>query len=82
MISPAVCAKALQDDRRNEIMYHVGRPGHELLYHQRILSLLGIDGHNSHTNVCFRRRARRLCILVGYRPAVTRITPTRASFCC
>ena len=44
--------KALQENRRNEIMYHVGRPGHELLYHQRILHAWGIDGHNSHTNVC------------------------------
>ena len=44
--------KALQENRRNEIMYHVGRPGHELLYHQRILHSWGIDGHNSHTNVC------------------------------
>ena len=44
--------KALQEDRRREIMYHVGRPGHELLYHQRILHAWGIDGHNSHTNVC------------------------------
>lgn len=44
--------KALQEERRNEIMYHVGRPGHELLYHQRILHSWGIDGHNSHTNVC------------------------------
>ena len=44
--------KALQEGRRNEIMYHVGRPGHELLYHQRILHSWGIDGHNSHTNVC------------------------------
>ncbi len=44
--------KALKEERRNEIMYHVGRPGHELLYHQRILHSWGIDGHNSHTNVC------------------------------
>lgn len=44
--------KALEEGRRNEIMYHVGRPGHELLYHQRILHAWGIDGHNSHTNVC------------------------------
>ncbi|HYA29993.1 MAG TPA: molybdopterin-dependent oxidoreductase, partial [Acidobacteriota bacterium] len=44
--------KALREERRNEIMYHVGRPGHELLYHQRILHSWGIDGHNSHTNVC------------------------------
>ncbi len=44
--------KALQEDRRDEIMYHVGRPGHELIYHQRILHAWGIDGHNSHTSVC------------------------------
>lgn len=44
--------KALLEDRRTEIMYHVGRPGHELVYHQRILHSWGIDGHNSHTNVC------------------------------
>lgn len=43
---------ALQKDRRSEIMYHVGRPGHELLYHQRIMHAWGIDAHNSHTNVC------------------------------
>jgi anaerobic selenocysteine-containing dehydrogenase len=43
---------ALVEGRRNEIVYHVGRPGHELLYNQRILHSWGIDGHNSHTNVC------------------------------
>lgn len=43
---------ALQEDRKNEIMYHVGRPGHELIYNQRVLHAWGIDGHNSHTNVC------------------------------
>ena len=44
--------RALSEDRRNEILYHVGRPGHELIYNQRILHAWGIDGHNSHTNVC------------------------------
>ena len=29
-----------------------GRPGHELIYNQRVLHAWGIDGHNSHTNVC------------------------------
>jgi anaerobic selenocysteine-containing dehydrogenase len=43
---------ALVEGRRNEILYHVGRPGHELIYNQRILHSWGIDGHNSHTNVC------------------------------
>jgi anaerobic selenocysteine-containing dehydrogenase len=44
--------KALVERRHNEIMYHVGRPGHELIYNQRVLHSWGIDGHNSHTNVC------------------------------
>jgi anaerobic selenocysteine-containing dehydrogenase len=43
---------ALIEGRRNEIVYHVGRPGHELVYNQRILHSWGIDGHNSHTNIC------------------------------
>jgi anaerobic selenocysteine-containing dehydrogenase len=43
---------ALIEGRRNEIIYHVGRPGHELVYNQRILHSWGIDGHNSHTNIC------------------------------
>jgi anaerobic selenocysteine-containing dehydrogenase len=44
--------QALKEGRKNEIMYHVGRPGHELIYNQRVLHAWGIDGHNSHTNVC------------------------------
>jgi len=44
--------RALVEGRRNEIVYHVGRPGHELIYNQRVLHAWGIDGHNSHTNVC------------------------------
>ena len=32
-------------------MYHVGRPGHDLIM-ERMLQAWGIDGHNSHTNVC------------------------------
>ncbi len=43
--------KAIQEDRRNEIMYHVGRPGEDG-YTERILAAWGVDGHNSHTNVC------------------------------
>ncbi len=48
----ALIRKALVEGRRNEIVYHVGRPGHELIYNRRILHSWGIDGHNSHTNVC------------------------------
>ena len=43
---------ALQEGRKNEIMYHVGRPGHELVYNQRVMHAWGVDAHNSHTNVC------------------------------
>ncbi len=32
-------------------MYHVGRPGHDG-YMDRVLQAWGVDGHNSHTNVC------------------------------
>jgi anaerobic selenocysteine-containing dehydrogenase len=46
-----VIRKALLEGRRNEIMYHVGRPGHDG-YMERVLQSWGIDGHNSHTNVC------------------------------
>ena len=43
--------KALQEGRRTEVMYHVGRPGHDG-YMDRVLQSWGVDGHNSHTNVC------------------------------
>ena len=42
---------AIQEKRNNEIAYHVGRPGHEG-YMDRVLNAWGVDGHNSHTNVC------------------------------
>ncbi|HVD78429.1 MAG TPA: formate dehydrogenase, partial [Vicinamibacteria bacterium] len=42
--------RAFREGRRNEVMYHVGRPGHERTM-DRILKAWGIDGHNSHTNV-------------------------------
>jgi anaerobic selenocysteine-containing dehydrogenase len=44
--------KSLVEGRPQEIMYHLGRPGHELIYLQRVFHAWGIDGHNSHTNVC------------------------------
>ncbi len=43
--------KALQENRHDEIMYHVGRPGADG-FMDRVLRSWGIDGHNSHTNVC------------------------------
>ena len=43
--------QALMENRRTEVMYHVGRPGHDG-YMDRVLQSWGVDGHNSHTNVC------------------------------
>src|SRR5882724_2116492 len=42
---------AIVEGRRDEVMYHVGRPGHDG-YMERVLGDWGVDGHNSHTNVC------------------------------
>ncbi len=42
---------AIVEDRHNEIMYHVGRPGEDG-YTDRVLKAWGVDGHNSHTNIC------------------------------
>jgi anaerobic selenocysteine-containing dehydrogenase len=71
--------KALVEGRRNEVMYHVGRPGHELVYHQRIMHAWRIDGHNSHTNVRLpRARATRSGAASTAR---RRTTPTPDSSC-
>jgi anaerobic selenocysteine-containing dehydrogenase len=43
--------RAILEDRRHEVMYHVGRPGEDG-YANRMLQAWGLDGHNSHTNVC------------------------------
>src|SRR5437870_3424995 len=43
--------KAIVENRREEIMYHVGRPGEDG-FTERVLAAWGVDGHNSHTNVC------------------------------
>ncbi|MCL4294379.1 MAG: molybdopterin-dependent oxidoreductase [Anaerolineae bacterium] len=43
--------KAFLEERHNEIMYHVGRPGHDGLM-EWVLFAWGVDSHNSHTNVC------------------------------
>jgi anaerobic selenocysteine-containing dehydrogenase len=42
---------AIVEERANEVMYHVGRPGEDG-FTERVLGAWGIDGHNSHTNVC------------------------------
>ncbi len=42
---------AIIEGRRHEVMYHVGRPGEDG-YATRVVQSWGLDGHNSHTNVC------------------------------
>ncbi len=42
---------AIVEGRQNEIMIHLGRPGEDG-YTERVLASWGVDGHNSHTNVC------------------------------
>ena len=37
--------------RRDGIMYHVGRPGEDH-FTNRAIQAWGVDGHNSHTNIC------------------------------
>ena len=43
--------RAIVDQRQGEIMYHVGRPGEDG-FTERVLANWGVDGHNSHTNIC------------------------------
>jgi len=43
--------KAMQEGRHKELMYHVGRPGEDG-FTERIMAAWGVDGHNSHTNIC------------------------------
>ncbi len=43
--------RASRQRRRDGVIYHVGRPGEDG-YTNRCISAWGIDGHNSHTNIC------------------------------
>jgi anaerobic selenocysteine-containing dehydrogenase len=40
-----------RERRRDGIVYHVGRPGEDG-YTTRVIQAWGVDGHNSHTNIC------------------------------
>ena len=42
---------AIKEDRRDDVVYHVGRSGEDG-YTERVIAAWGVDGHNSHTNVC------------------------------
>jgi anaerobic selenocysteine-containing dehydrogenase len=43
--------RAILEERHDEIMYHVGRPGYDGTV-ERVIQSWGVDGHNSHTNIC------------------------------
>ncbi len=43
--------RAMEEGRHNEVMYHVGRPGEDG-FTERVMAAWGVDGHNSHTNIC------------------------------
>ncbi len=58
-------SKALREKRNNEVVYHVGRPGHEG-YMDRVLKAWGVDGHNSHTNICSASARFGYAIWQGY----------------
>ncbi len=57
--------KAFDEGRQNEVMYHVGRPGHDGLM-EWILPAWGIDGHNSHTNICSSGARAGYAFWMGY----------------
>ncbi|MFZ5823714.1 MAG: molybdopterin-dependent oxidoreductase [Bacillota bacterium] len=42
---------SLEQNRRDKVVYHVGRHGEDG-FAERVLLAWGVDGHNSHTNVC------------------------------
>ncbi len=57
--------KAIQEQRLTEVMYHIGRPGADG-YMDRVLQAWGVDGHNSHTNVCSASARLGYTMMVGH----------------
>ena len=43
--------RALEEGRHDQVMYHVGRSGEDD-YTNNVMAAWGVDGHNSHTNIC------------------------------
>jgi anaerobic selenocysteine-containing dehydrogenase len=57
--------KAIVEERRTEVMYHVGRPGHDG-FMEWVLPAWGVDAHNSHTNVCSAGARAGQALWMGY----------------
>jgi len=67
---------SIVEGRPNEVMYHVGRPGEDG-FTERVLASWGVDGHNSHTNVCSSGARAGYHLWTGIdRPSPTMPTPT------
>lgn len=56
---------AFREGRHDEVLYHVGRPGDDS-YIERVLHAWGIDGHNSHTNICSSGARLGLATWMGF----------------
>ncbi len=57
--------RAIVEGRQGEVMYHVGRPGEDG-FAERLLRAWGVDGHNSHTNVCSSGARFGMTLWTGY----------------
>ncbi len=57
--------RAISEGRHEEVMYHVGRPGEDG-FAERFLQAWGVDGHNSHTNVCSSGARFGMTLWTGY----------------
>ncbi len=57
--------KAFGEGRQDEVVYHVGRPGEDNFV-LRMLQAWGIDGHNSHTNVCSASARTGFALWAGF----------------
>jgi anaerobic selenocysteine-containing dehydrogenase len=57
--------QAIVDNRHEEVMYHVGRPGEDG-FAERFLTAWGVDGHNSHTNICSAGARLGISLWGGY----------------
>jgi anaerobic selenocysteine-containing dehydrogenase len=57
--------RSIAGGRPEEVMYHVGRPGEDG-FAERFLQAWGVDGHNSHTNVCSSGARFGMTLWTGY----------------
>jgi anaerobic selenocysteine-containing dehydrogenase len=57
--------QAIIEGRRDEVMYHIGRPGEDG-FQERVLEAWGVDGYNTHTNVCSAGARLGMSLWAGY----------------